>query len=196
MRYEVLVSLLFCCLLFCGCTDQAGREAPRAAGLVAGPSPSPAETLVVDLRIGANPDPGATGRAFPSPPVMNDGNPLTLAINAATVRTKDASIGVPETTESKLLVLNVTIRNVKADPYDFRQSSIRIVDSDNREVRPFSGRIPGEQELGDGQILHDRSRSGTIAFEVPPRADRHYMIVIHDDRTRESMCISLFQATE
>ncbi len=197
MRNEVLVGFLLCSLFFCGCIDQIGREALGAVGVVPEPSPPPpAETLVVNLTTGANPDPGATGRIFPSPPVMNEGNPLILVINTATVRTRNATIEIPEIAESKLLVLNVTIRNVKADPYDFRQSSVRVVDSENREVGPFSGRIPGEQELGDGQILQDGSRSGTIAFEVPPRADRHYMIYIYDDRTYESLCISLFQATE
>ncbi len=197
--------VLLCCLLCCGCIDRTGREASEATEVVPDPSPPPpAETLVVNLPIGTvGPTPvdtiaypGTTGGTSPFPLLMNEGNPLVLVINAATVRPGDAAREAPGIAECKLLVLNVTVRNVKADPYDFTQSSIRIVDSENRQVRPFAGRIPGEQELGDGRIAQDRSRSGTIAFEVPARADRHYLIAIYDNRRHESLWISLFQATE
>lgn len=205
MRNVSLCVFFLCCLFFCGCIDQTGREIPEVTGIIPEPlPPSLPGTLVMNLTTGTlGPTPvdsitypGTTGSTYPFPPVMNEGNPLTLVINTATVRIRNATIEVPEIAESKLLVLNVTIRNVQADPYDLRQSSIRVVDSDNRELRPFFGRMPGEQEFGYGQILHDQSQSGTIAFEVPSQTDRHYMIYIYDDRKHEPLCISLFQATE
>lgn len=205
MRNVLFYGFLLCCLFFCGCIDQTSREPPSGTGVVPEPlPPSLPGTLVMNLTTGTiGPTPidsitysGTTGLTPPFPAVMNEGNPLILVINNASVRTGNASSEVPEIAEDKLLVVNVTIRNVQADPYYLRQSSIKVIDSENRGLQPLSGRIPGEQELGDGQILHDQSRSGTIAFEVSSQADRHYMIYIVDDRTHEALCISLFQATE
>lgn len=184
--------------------DQSGRETHRATAVVPELPPAPPGTLVMNLTTGtisptpadSIPDPGTTDHTDPSPPILNPGNPLTVVITAASIRAGTATIGSPERARATLLVLNVTIRNVQADPYDFRQSSIRVVDSENRALRSFPGKMPGEQELDDGLIAHDLSRSGTVAFEVPSEADRHYMMYIHDDRRQEALCITLFQATE
>lgn len=81
-------------------------------------------------------------------------------MNAAPVRAGNARIAVQGIAENRLLILTVTVRNVRTDPYDLGQVSIRVIDSEDREARSFIGGIPGEsreREFGDGQLVQNQS---------------------------------------